>query len=1671
MKIKPAISGAKGGSSSSRKPVEAPDSLHSIDYARILDLISEGEIGGLVNGLQSVFLDETPVANPDGTLNFKNVQVDTRVGTQDQDYIKGFPSVESELGVNLELQFGTPWTRAITNTALSAIRVRISTPMLQQQDTTNGDVKGYSVAYAIDLSTDGGTFQTVLTSAITGKTTTKYVRPHRIDLPTAASGWIVRVRRLTPQATTGSISDLTFIESFAEILDGKFRYPASALAAVVVDASQFQNIPTRAYEIYGRIVQVPSNYNPVTRAYDGIWDGTFMPAWTNNPAWVYYDLATHPRYGLGHLVQPSQVDKWSLYKIARYCDELVDDGEGGTEPRFTCNVYLQTRTDAFKLLQDLASIFRGISFWTGAAIKAVADMPEDPVYVYTAANVIDGKFLYQGSGKKARHTVAMVSWNDPSDFGRAKVEPVVLDEGIARYGINQTDIIAFGCTSKSQAIRAGRWLLYTEHMETNSVTFSVGMEGTVAQPGQVILVADPARAGRRIGGRVSLATTSTITVDEAPTVAPGDTITCVLPDAVSQERVVQTVAGRNITVTVPFDQIPVVGAVWAVQSVTLAAQRFRVLGVTENDGATYTITGIQHAEAKFAAVETGVYTEAPPITVIPPSAQLPPSDITISHREVAGQVAAQAVVTVEWTAPPAAIHYDVEWRQGQGEWVNAGRVAGTSHDFGSVLPGAFEVRVAAVNGLGIKSAPVRKGPYTVPDVTALPAVIEGVQNDIAATIAELTAAQAAIDQEILDRIEADAATAAAAAADATSKANAALSAAIAQVDVVAAQVADILEADEWVNTTVYPAGDLIQYDGKLYRAKSEVPAGIVPTNTSYWEFIGNYQSLGEAVAASIAIGHQNISDIEAESTRLDGVVARMPAGVGELATQASVVSEASTRASADAALGGRLDAVEVRMPVGSGQLATATALTSLEGRVTSAEGTLSSQGTAITGIQARMPAGSGQLATSSAVSTLDGRVSAAEGAITTQAGAITTINARLVGNVGTNKLPNASFFNNSTAGWGESSVALAVVYSPTLGGYHLSGTPGSGLRAINTPYSSQANAGPEMIASESQIYTISASVNCDGPWHLALQFFNAAGGIVGNHHQVEQASTAGAWVRSSFTAPAAPAGTAYVVWVLFATNTTSHFRVFQPQLELGSFPTQFSDGKATQGNASAITSLDGRVTTAEGSLLAVASSVTQVRAELGGGGNLLKNSGMEVDASGWTLQDAQGGWAAGTLQRDLAGNDWRPVGMHNVGYTSGGTPSIGQVAFIRSELVPVTEGRRYMLSAWIAAHRASALMQIIFCNADASVVTGIVDSSSIGVINGGGQNLNGWTRVFNPNDANAVAPAGTRQAYVRMVAYSSGQPNPFMWMVRPMLEEVGPQQSAPSKWAEGTGGIDTKYAAITNAMTVEVGGIDNRLKAKHTVLLDVGGNVSGTVSENDGTSSTFSILASVFRVISNIVGAGMEWQDGYLRIWRGSAQLLLGHTFGSGDLVFWYGPNIGAAACTKANATIWFDTAASAYFGGSLSAGVLRNAVTSTSTAGNAECVNGPFGTNGNPKVVVVSYGFAKVDTANTGTWTSHSGTVAASIQIYRKVGGGSETLVTTLNVTGSYEVNNEPGGPSGLRSAMNGSTTFTDNTAGTGDFTYRAVIVSRTFATGTQSSGTVSVSTTQSITIVSTEQ
>lgn len=730
------IEGSKGSEVSQPRPsVEAPDSLHSTARAKVLDLLSEGEIKGLVNGARSVFLDDTPLQNEDGSYNFANVKMDFRSGTQDQAHIPGFPSVDNELGIGVELRADTPWVRAVTNLQLSALRVRLSVPRLAAVNTSNGDTGGHTVAYAIDVATDGGAYEQVLQSAFSGKTSSKYERSHRVDLPQGArQGWSVRVRRLTANASSNSVADTTNIESVTEVIDAKLRYPGSAICGVQYGAEQFSSNPSRSYDCYGRILRVPSNYDPEKRSYSGIWDGTFKPAWSDNPAWIYYDLLLHYRYGLGHLITAAQIDKWELYRISQYCDQMVSDGKGGVEPRFTCNLYLQAQGDALKVLQDLAGIFRGMVYWFGGQMSAVADMPEDPIYTYTAANVIEGRFSYAGTSGKTRHTVALVSWNNPVNNYKAEVEAVTDETGVARYGVQQVEITATGCTSQGQAQRLGRWALMTNRLETETVTFSTGLEGIRSRPGQIIRVSDPHRAGRRIGGRIRTADRNAVVIDESVEVRPGDRLTIILPTGRAESRRVK-LAGNQLTVdstqysfdmtTItmdktgyaqgvqvveveePFSLAPVPQSIWAVESATLAPQLFRVLSVAERIGeneVAFEVMAIEHVPAKFEGVDSSTIIETPPITVIPPSVQPAPGGVLIEAET--GAIDQGIVVTsmvISWPPARSAVAYEVQWRRDGGEWVNAGRVGACRFEVTGIYAGRYLAKVRAINALGVGS--------------------------------------------------------------------------------------------------------------------------------------------------------------------------------------------------------------------------------------------------------------------------------------------------------------------------------------------------------------------------------------------------------------------------------------------------------------------------------------------------------------------------------------------------------------------------------------------------------------------------------------------------------------------------------------------------------------------------------------------------------------------------------------------------------------------------------------------------------------------------------------------------------------------------------------------------------------------------------------------------------
>jgi predicted phage tail protein len=686
--------GKGGGGASARVAQEAPDSLRSKAYARVVDLISEGEIEGLVDGLQSVYLDDTPIQNADGTTNFSGVTLETRDGTQQQSYVPGFSSVENEVPVGVEIKASQPVVRSITDPDVDAVRIKVSVGQLTNQDTTNGDLNGSAVSFSIDRQVSGGGFVEVINDTISGKTTTKYQRSYYVPL-TGNGPWEIRVRRITADSTSSAIQNKTYLDSYTEVVESKLRYPNSALVALRVDASQFSAIPRRSYDMKLLRVRVPVNYDPGTRTYSGVWNGNFKIAWTDNPAWCFYDLVTSTRYGLGGYIPESQVDKWALYRVAQYCDQLVPNGLGGFEPRFTCNLYLQTREQAYKVVQDMASIFRGMVYWSGGAITVTQDAPSDAVYQFAPGNVVDGEFAYQGSSAKARHTVALVTWNDPDDFYRQKVEYVEDAAGIARYGIVQSDVVALGCTARGQAHRVGKWLLFSEQSESEIVTFRTGLEGAVVRPGDVIKVADPVRGGMRLGGRTTAATASTVTLDqELPADLPWR-LSVVLPNGTVEERLVGPVSGRTLTVTIPFSSVPQVDAIWMLASSIIEPQLFRVVSVAERDPGVHEVTALAHNPSKYAAIEEGLALQPRSITVlsdIPP----PPTGLAMQESLYRVKDQAQVLVQVSWTEVQTAIAYRLSYRVAGGNFVSLPLTSANYAEIRDAQEGQYEFSLRAI---------------------------------------------------------------------------------------------------------------------------------------------------------------------------------------------------------------------------------------------------------------------------------------------------------------------------------------------------------------------------------------------------------------------------------------------------------------------------------------------------------------------------------------------------------------------------------------------------------------------------------------------------------------------------------------------------------------------------------------------------------------------------------------------------------------------------------------------------------------------------------------------------------------------------------------------------------------------------------------------------------------
>ena len=702
--------GGKGGGGSAHTPTEQADDLLSVAKLKMLLAISEGEIQGDLTA-QQIYLNDTQLANDNGTYNFTGVVWDWRKGTQDQSYIQGMPEVDNELSVGVTVTQAAPWTRQYSNLSLDAVRVKLSLPV-QYAYKDNGDMVGTETQYAIDLSTDGGSWVQVVDGRFNGKTTSEYQRDHRIDLPRATTGWSVRVRRITADSTSSKLVNAFRVFSFAEVIDSKLRYPNTALLYIEVDASQFNGqAPKITCKPKGKLVRVPTTYDPVSRTYSGSWQGDFKYAYTNNPAWIFYDLVLDKIYGMGNRVDASMIDKWELYSIAQYCDEKVSNGAGGTEPRFTCNVFIQSQQDAYTVLKDIAAIFRGITFWGNSQIFVNADVPQvdaggnvDVDFVYHAANVIDGLFTYAGGSYKNRYSSCQVGWSDPLNHYSDTVEGVYDEELVRRYDVREMSLTAIGCTSQSEAHRRGRWAILS-NAKDGTVSFGVGLDGYIPVPAEIIGVADPFRSGKQNGGRISAVNGKSIKLDRKVDYGVGDRLVVNLPDGTAQTRTIASVSADKQTVAVAtaFRVTPDVGAVWAIDSDNLAIQYYRVTSISSNGDGTFTVAGVQHDPDKYRYIDDGVRIEPAPITVTPVKVLNEPGNIKIAQVSFVEQGLSVASMQVTWDRVEGAISYVAQWRKDKGDWVNVSQTSAQGFSVDGIYTGVYDVRVRAVNAAEVSS--------------------------------------------------------------------------------------------------------------------------------------------------------------------------------------------------------------------------------------------------------------------------------------------------------------------------------------------------------------------------------------------------------------------------------------------------------------------------------------------------------------------------------------------------------------------------------------------------------------------------------------------------------------------------------------------------------------------------------------------------------------------------------------------------------------------------------------------------------------------------------------------------------------------------------------------------------------------------------------------------------
>ena len=673
-------------------------------------MIGEGEIQGPVNGLQSIYLDGTPIQNPDGSLNFRGVNVEIRNGTQFQSYIPGYDEIASETGVGVVVTNLEPVTRTITE-PVDAARVIVTLPTLQEF-TDKGDVLGSSVQLQIYVQYNGGGYYLALEDTITGRTSQQYQRQYLINL----SGPFpvdIRVNRVTPDSTSSKVNNAFSWGSFSAITYAKLAYPNTAVIGYRIEADQFNGaIPSRSCRLRGLKVQIPTNAtvdNATGRLiYSGVWNGTFGAAqWTSDPAWCLWALLTSRRFGFGDHLDASKLDRWAFYSASQYASALVPNGFGGWEPRFSCNANIQTADDAYRLIGDLCSVMRCMPYWAAGALTISQDRPADPSFSFTLANVGPEGFNYSGSSLKTRPTVAVVRYQD-LDLRSENFEVVEDAAGIARYGVVTVEIEAIFCTSQGQARRLGKWLLYSEANEGEVVTFTSSLAaGAVVRPGQIIQVADPLRAGSRRGGAIAAATTTAITLDDAAGLAMANspTLSVILANATVETRPVVSIAGNVVAVSPAFSSAPQANSIWIWESSNILAALWHVLSVGESDGVRYPIAALAHNPSKYSFVEQGLALTKRDITdldIVPG----PPQNLAGAEvlYEAGGRVAAK--LQLSWSMVPGVNTYRVSYRRGSGNWEQR-NVGAPSTEILDTQAGTYEILVASVKTGIIFSRPAQ----------------------------------------------------------------------------------------------------------------------------------------------------------------------------------------------------------------------------------------------------------------------------------------------------------------------------------------------------------------------------------------------------------------------------------------------------------------------------------------------------------------------------------------------------------------------------------------------------------------------------------------------------------------------------------------------------------------------------------------------------------------------------------------------------------------------------------------------------------------------------------------------------------------------------------------------------------------------------------------------------